>query len=479
MKKYNICIKRSISLLLFVCVLAGCLWWMNRVLIPKRTDGITTMQNLYEQEENTIDVLLLGSSHSGMNFDTALLWENFGMSGYALWGSVQPFWNSYFSLKEALKTQSPTVVVLDTYAAAVAREHSDYPRQVTNVSGMKFSINKLEAICVSAYFDRWDDLLLGLPLYHQRYASLSENDFEHFPSSEGLINDKGSSYRYGSGDVGLVDVSEIEECGEIYEKQEKYLIKIIELCKENNLPLVLTASPTGKRTEEQPYYNSVAEIAESYGIEFINFNLMDEELKLVDEDYWTDNDHLNTNGSRKITQYLGEYLKSNYDIADRRGDARYSSWNINALNARQEYFKLITKTGDYFNEIKRYNLELVVVKNTDEAVSESVMTQLAQMGINVEEFNDSAQGVWKLKCVDGVYSAENYDVNENEAEYTSCSENGKVIFDGGNITVSGSADNSFESDKAIVFLAYDSECEEWYDYAVLTQGNSGSVKHIA
>jgi hypothetical protein len=292
---------RTISTLVLLAVLAGSLWYVNRAFVLKRTDGITTMQNFYEQENDTVDVLLLGSSHSGMNLDTDVLWTEFGMPSYALWGSVQPFWNSYHFLIEALKTQSPSVVVLDVYAATFQKEYSDDARRVTNIAGMKLSANKIEAIKVSTEEERWTDLLLGMPIYHTRYDELSQNDFSHFPWSEGLTEEKGSGCRYGIGKCTIRDVSQIEKCEPLHEKQEEYLLKIIDLCEKENLPLLLVTTPTVTRTAEQPYYNSVAKIAEEKKVPYLNFNLMDNETGITEADYWTDNVHLNTEGTRKVS----------------------------------------------------------------------------------------------------------------------------------------------------------------------------------
>lgn len=105
-------IRRGTCIVLVILMLSSALWYTNEVLRIKRTDGVTTMQGLYAQKDNTVDVLLLGSSHAGMNLDASVLWSEYGIASYCPWGSIQPFWNSYYSLIEALKTQNPKVVVL-------------------------------------------------------------------------------------------------------------------------------------------------------------------------------------------------------------------------------------------------------------------------------------------------------------------------------------------------------------------------------
>ena len=57
MKKY---LSRIICVLLVIALAIGGLWYVNGVLIMKRSDGILTMQDFYAQPDGTVDVLLVG-----------------------------------------------------------------------------------------------------------------------------------------------------------------------------------------------------------------------------------------------------------------------------------------------------------------------------------------------------------------------------------------------------------------------------------
>lgn len=396
--KKKVFIKRTALILIFVTLLALVMWWLGYVLKIKRTDGVTTMQNLYAQEEDTCDVLLLGSSHVGMNLDAEVFWSEYGIPAYSLWGSVQPFWNSYYFMLEALKTQTPEVLVLDAYAATFPFEYSDDARQETNVVGMHLNSNKIKAIMASAPKERWLDMVLEYPLYHSRITELTEDDFLHFPWSEGLENDKGTGWRYGVGDYSVEDVTGITDAAPLHPKEEEYLRKIIETCQSNAIPLVLIKTPTIGRSEEQPQYNRVAEVANEYGVPFLNMNIMDGETGICAEDFWTDG-HLNTNGARKVSSWLASYLVNNYNLTDHRGDSGYSSWDTFAADARESYIKEITGTADYFKELKRSDYSLIIVKNacgdtTDEF--EQLLGDMGMLGISADTIRDSSGGTWSV-----------------------------------------------------------------------------------
>ncbi len=143
----------------------------NWILFYKRGDGITTIENYYHQDDGTIDVLLLGSSRMGINIDCETLWKEEGISSYALWGSTQPFWSTYYFFYEGIKNNKPKIAVLEARGAIVFEEYSDEARQYANISGIRLSLDKLEAIQVSAPQEQWLNLLLGFPIYHGRYQN--------------------------------------------------------------------------------------------------------------------------------------------------------------------------------------------------------------------------------------------------------------------------------------------------------------------
>ncbi len=47
---------------------------------------------------------------------------------------------------------------------------------------------------------------------------------------------------------------------------------------------------------------------------FLDMNLYDEEIGLTSADFWTDNYHLNVEGARKCTTFLGDYLMEHYTL---------------------------------------------------------------------------------------------------------------------------------------------------------------------
>ncbi len=389
MKKYYL--SRIICVLLVIALAIGGLWYVNGVLIMKRSDGILTMQDFYAQPDGTVDVLLVGNSHSGINIDTATLWDSCGIAAYDLWGGVQPLWNSYHYIVEALKYQTPKLIVLEVMASTSDYEYSEEQNQIKNTAGMRLSKNKIEAVRASAPEDRQLNLLLGFPLYHGRFDELTMEDFQHFPWSKGLENFKGSVLRYGTGSYEFESAEGISETAPVMDKELEYLNKIIDLCREKSVPLMLLKTPSLEREQTQPILNTVAGIAEDNGLAFVNMNLMDDELGITADD-WSLDRHMNASGARKVSAWLADHLQSEYDIPDRRGDAAYASWDVNAHNVNNVYLAAVTDSADYFAELRRNGRALLVIKNSpwESDAMAALEAELESVGVQSEVYDESA-----------------------------------------------------------------------------------------
>lgn len=317
------------------CLMTGvALLTLWNVLKGKWLDGSYVMEMFYEQPKDSIDVVFLGSSRAGADINPAVLWEQYGIAAYNLWGSEQPMWNSYYYLKECLEYQTPKLIVLEALMATEEQEYKDDSRIAKNTFGMKPSANKWEAVRTSAPPEKWADFLLEFPVWHTRYNEIGKGDFKVYGGYMQGCNFK--AFYDGIGlytqvmDV-LPDVSGIDGKRELTDKTQEYLIKIMETAGEEDIPIMLIVSPyAGITREDKEIYNKVEEIAEAYGTVLIDFNEKMDEIGLEGTHDFAESSHLNLWGAEKYTSYLGKVLKDRYVIPDRRGNPNYGSWDFNA-----------------------------------------------------------------------------------------------------------------------------------------------------
>ncbi len=310
----------------FLACLLALFYLVSCIFGFKYEDGITTIDHFYDLPKDTVDVLLLGSSHMGMNVDPSILWDLRGIASYNCWGSMQQPWNTYYYLKECLKYQTPKLVVMDVYGVTFSGDFPGYDNVVKATQGLRLSRDKIENILVSAPEEYRAALLLGLPASHYRYGEISSQDFQNFfwNKDTGIQSLDVSGAPVQSFDI--LNVSEMKTSAPLAEKCEVYFRKIMDLCSEMDIPILLVASPYYIHEEEQCRFNRIGEIAEEYGAPFLNFNENYWELGIDPHTDYCDLAHLSQEGIEKYTAYLADYFSSHYELPDRRTDESHV-WN--------------------------------------------------------------------------------------------------------------------------------------------------------
>lgn len=316
-----------IKSLLFLCIFFLLYSAADSVLRFKNQNGPGEMEEYYDLPSDTVDVLILGSSHAGVNIKTTDLWNNHGIAAYKLWGSMAPVWNSYYDLEEALKYQTPKVVIYDVHGAVLGAEYSSYEHLINNTAGMRLSKTKIDAVNASTPDeDTREAILLGMPVYHSRYAEITEDDFLSFPwNKKNQIQESTNNVTNHTPNT-IPDFSNITESSDLSEKEETYLRKMIELCHAKGIALELVAAPYHYPDTEGRRMKRVAEIAGEYGIRFTNFNATYQKYGIDPETDYLDESHFNRYGLAKYARAIAEDVLSAYNLLDRRNDPDHI-WN--------------------------------------------------------------------------------------------------------------------------------------------------------
>lgn len=320
-------IKTVTGVILFL--LLGLLIFVNISEVLRRKTGAETdmVHSFYEIEENTLDVLFLGSSHLYYGVQPNELWEEYGITSYAMGSPEQTVATSYFLLKEAFEHQQPKVVLMESYYFWNKKMYYSEARLRQAFDGMAFGKVKLEMIqTMLPELEIKDKLSYALPFlkYHSRWDALENYDFQTKPYL------KGARIDYTT--VAVEDPGLPEEASKIPENSLYYLEKIMELCEENGAEFAMFAIPYGieKRADSYEYRQGVNLALDTYLSE------KDIPFLFYQQDYtdvidfaadFRDRTHLNTQGAVKLTDHLGAWLTETYDMADHREEPAYECWN--------------------------------------------------------------------------------------------------------------------------------------------------------
>jgi len=407
-------VKSFAKILCFCTILLLVLSYTDKVFALKNEDGLYDMIKFYDLENNTVDVLVLGSSHAFVDINTGVLWEEAGMTAYVLGGGVQPMWNTYYYLKEALKTQTPELIVLEAYTTVFAQEYNDDARITSNTFGMKWSRDKVAAIKTSSPEERWSEFLLSYCQYHTRYTELTRADFMANKGDIQYENRKGFWQLMSTKAFNIPDVSKVSERIDMTGKTEEYYRKTIELALNNKIPLLIVISPyAGITARDQAVFNKASDIAAEYGVPFVNYNLLYEEIGLDFAQDCADKGHLNYRGNIKYTNTLCDYISENYNIPDRRGDVKYESWEANAryLTASVTNQELVESTNlpEIISKLQNSNYTVIVSVDGNCTTKDDKLYDLFEsLGLG----HDGDNGIWYIMDQVGIHYFSGTDESE-------------------------------------------------------------------
>lgn len=322
----------------------------NQVFRRKLDEG-DTWKIFYEQEKDSIDVIVLGSSYVFGSINPAILYQDYGIVSYVLGTPGMSIKAAYYTCVEVLKTQNPKVIIIGINGA-----HADELMDTINtpawIGGMKLSRNKYNM--ARAISEDWISLFLEYPIIHNRYdGDLERRDFLPYRGEKYHEYYKGNRVFWNTyEEFTEEDFPYIEEIGELSDETKKYLDLLLALTEESDTEIIFYSSPFAQREDIQKTTNAIGQYAEERGIGFINLNALREEIGLNMSEDMADAQHVNYKGQEKTTAYIGNELREHYGMEDRRGDCAYESWEMYAEDYRSQYAAYTLANG--FEEIHSY-----------------------------------------------------------------------------------------------------------------------------
>lgn len=222
--------------LAFIVIFVLIMYFASRLLCLKTKDGSSQCLGMYAQPRDTVDVVMLGTSHMYCDVNPAILWEQDGIASYVFGAAEQPLWVTYYYLIEVCKYQSPKLVVLDLYAPAKFKDHFTEEYFGENMYNIRFSLNKLRMIASSCTLSQINEYFPSFFGFHSRYSEINDEDIEYLIPSEKDADFKGYNPFFERLE-GMEPTLDVTDKGDITPKSEIYLNKIIDYTKKNNIEL--------------------------------------------------------------------------------------------------------------------------------------------------------------------------------------------------------------------------------------------------
>lgn len=223
------------------------------------------------------EVLFFGDSIAWAAYSPETFRNMAGITSYNCSTSGQWLGDGVIILREAVTKQKPKIVVWDA--------NSVY----TNISRAKYYLSQYVSVFHYHFAYTLQDLIF------------EEDELGGFNSSDAVNPYSGSSdYMNDMPSQPYTDLA-AEKLEDIYD-----------ICKENNITLIMTCSPN-PHTWNMGRHKAVQEWCDSHGVEFIDYNLLPDEIGIDwDTDTRDGGEHLNNSGSLKVCTHLCRYLKEHY-----------------------------------------------------------------------------------------------------------------------------------------------------------------------
>ena len=352
----------SVTAILF---LVG-LYFADRLVTP-----VGEIEEFYDEPKNSIDVLIVGGSHTMCSVSATSIYDNTGLTAYNLSTWSQPVWVSYHYIVEALKYQKPQIVILDAFGSFYDRSYftgvdvdlvSDDFAQL-----MKPSLNLLQLNLarrrVQVTKKVWEEYL-NITKYHTRITELTEEDWQKI-FIDNSTPAKGYGPFYTKEDFSGYEYPVTTETRDLYPYAEEYLLKIINLCKEKGIKLALVKIPHIADENDIMLVNTIHRIAEENGVDFLDYNSSN--VLELDFSYdWADHGHLNNYGAKKATEAVSNYINT-LGVVSEHSDEIINRWNSASEFEHEESTRMEIKLAESFDVMaerveKQKNTSLILVK---------------------------------------------------------------------------------------------------------------------
>lgn len=318
--------RKILHVILFTGLFAGCIMLLNKWLYFRDgsiCSGDERVRTFYELPKDSVDVLVVGSSHIMCGINPVIFWEEEGICAYNLATRAQTLPFSYLYLKEALKTQSPRYVIMDAYSVMDEKEQYGLINNVDhlnmNMGSLPFSLEK--ALLIEENIPFRERIYYYFPFL--RFHSRWKRALEVQPDNPDIFLGFCCGEDEATGPVSFEEpqISDGRERMPLEEVDIKYLEKIADLCRQEGIRLIFIKTPVNASLEQQGRFYKLGDILEGEEIPFVNYMDIYKETGFSYKEDFRDGTHLNSCGAEKITRHFLRFLKE-YDLMQTGGSLK-------------------------------------------------------------------------------------------------------------------------------------------------------------
>ena len=318
--------KKVIKVLIRIIAVLLAFVLLNLLFIPKyiekNQDGRLTAE--YYREKTPIDVIFVGSSTVEAGISPMVLYRDYGITAYDRSNASQVIQLSYYLIEEAIKRNKPELVVLEVGFIYPDADYVDEGASRKSLDYMKWSKSKVD--CINAMMgeqEHFIDYVFPILRFHSRWNDLTTEDLKYWVYKPSVtLNGQLLAFDGLDGADITYDPYGLEAGQLACEQNISYLQKVCDVCKENDVQLMLIKLPLVRGNWNHEIDAQVADVASKNGVNYVNYIDEFDSIGLDAKNDYGDNQHMNYYGAEKFTTILGSYIRENYTVSDRSNDAK-------------------------------------------------------------------------------------------------------------------------------------------------------------
>ncbi|WNH08616.1 hypothetical protein [Thalassobellus suaedae] len=349
-------------------------------LFKRDNPSTNTWDVFYKQKPNTADFLFFGNSHIGNGLDLNIINSKTKAKVFTLYGYGQTLPQVYYNVKEALKYQTPKLIVLETYSISnFSENHFNKQKRIPKINS--FDAKNFDFVKVEEFLDLYkDEGIYNFSPLITNHFSWSKKDF-----IKNNLNKKLNSKAYFLGNLksthilnkAKINLYREKDFGnsifKISEHQLSYFNKIVDLAKEKNIQVMLVTIPYFKEYRNKINYESIhksmIDLATKNEFKYLDLNKVfpNMEYNCFMDDKVRTNQHLNYKGNILVSNYLADYISEHYSFKLNKGNKAFPEYYLynkiksDSLNDGS----LIIGNLDRINGIKTNNLSIKQEEKSD------------------------------------------------------------------------------------------------------------------
>ncbi|MGI6722047.1 MAG: hypothetical protein ACOX4I_05790 [Anaerovoracaceae bacterium] len=338
-----------LKMIAFVLAVLLCgVYVFNVFQIKDDKQGKQIWNSFYQEKENTLDGLYIGSSSVYMFWMPTKAYSKYGYCIPSLATSAQSIATEKYIMEEALRTQ-PGIKVFFVDIRNISRPAEGMTegdvRQVTDCIKTREIREKAIDSALTYYkkmgadidYDK-NDYINSFLFYHNRWAAdLGPRDFKVWG-----VNNKYKGFVIngrGYEKIHLEKPADVKGTTKLAKVQIDTLNDLLDYCDSIKQKVIFVSSPYATDSvEKRQILNTAHKMIRKRGYEVWDFNhepLLSKVNMNWHKDYF-EKTHTNVYGAQKFTRFMARRIHKRLDLPDHRGSADYVSWDKAASDLNQE-----------------------------------------------------------------------------------------------------------------------------------------------